>query len=256
MKFFICLLALVAVSTAQNNSCKINIENSGVLEGEFYGSIFSSDKDKPLYESIVGRYIHLINDTGDLSTTMTVTNETIFANNGTTGKLITSGWVWSLTEGKTLYTKSKFGGVEQPCVTAAYNFNHLSDVFHSLKTLFPVPGIPADPNIQYVCMGGFSVKAGDPIDAVMSIEYYHHSDNTDKFIYFSQLTNTTQYMSNVHSFIPLSKKYAPMFANPCKHQQVSADDILEDYHGYVPKGHHGYIPKGYHGYVRRVLHNY
>ena len=240
MKFVVFFVSLIAVCLAQDHSCKINVPDSCAMKGQFYGSNYNPDRDSYSYESYVGDYYYFANYTGDPLTSMTVTNETIVVDNGTTGQKTTFGWIWLLTIGSTLFTKRKLGGVEQPCQkTEGVTFHPLSYTFHNLKIIYPIPGVPGDPNTPCICQGGFSAKGRTTQGVIMNVEY-NHRDTMDQLTYFSQLTDTTHLMSKVESLVPLSRSDAPKFSNPCEHTEVSASSI----------------PEGNHGYIRRVLHKH
>ena len=241
MKALVCLLALIAVSAGQDSSCQISFPKSFCLLAEIFGSIYSSDPTKPSYSSFVGQSEYLVNDTGDMETSVIVVNETLVFNDGKTGKQETAGWAWTLIEGDTAYITTKFGGVEHPCqMIKGVPFQPLSGTFPKLKQLNPVPGVPPDPNTPYVCQGGVAGTPGISPDMLVSVEYNHHGDGMDQLVYFSQLTNTTHLMSRVTRVLPLSGDCKLTFKNPCKHAEVSVGDI----------------PKDYHDNVRRVMHRF
>ena len=233
MKLIVCLLALIAVSFGQDYSCKIQIQNSILLRGEVFGSSYSQDKTNPYYYTFVGNYTHLVNDTGDPSTYMALTNETIFENNGITGEQIFKGFIWSLQVGSTVYTMTRIGGVDQPChKMEGVKFQHISDIFDKLKIVYPIPGVPIDPNFPYICQGAVSE------DMIMSIEYEHRGDSKDKLVYINTLSKSSHTMNRVESALPLPTNDTHLFDNICNHTEILTDDILMDNHGYARRSMH------------------
>ena len=235
MKLIVCLLALIAVSFGQDYSCKIQIQNSIFLRGEVFGSFYSQDKTNPYYYTFFGNYTHLVNDTGDPSTSMALTNETIFENNGITGEQIFKGFLWSLQVGSTLYTMTRIGGVDQPChKTEGVKFQHISDIFNKLKIVYPIPGVPIDPNFPYICQGAVSIGSQY---IIMGIEYKHSGDSKDKLVHINTLSQSSHTMNRVESVMPLPNKKG-MFDNICKHTEILIDDIPMDHHGYARRSMH------------------
>ena len=224
MRFIILTLISVSIIAGQDYSCKINIPNSIVMEGNFVGSNFVYSRDNLVYESLVGSYIQAINDTGLEETSMFMTNESFVFFNGTTGIEMVSGWGWTLQIGDVVYSQLKLLMV-QPCrKEGGVVFQHISDVFRGLKTLYPIPGMPHDPKSPYLCQGLVNIPS-NRIEEILNIEY-NHSVGKDKLLSFSQLTDESQLESTVKEFRPLQGGDKPLFFNPCEKTQVSKDKIL------------------------------
>ena len=195
-----------------------------------YGSVFDTSKEHPFYNSMVGEFMHGTNYTGDTATSVRVSNSSYVYNDGATGKLVVEGWFWKMEVGGVIYTKSKFGGIDQPCKSQkGTEFERNSHILRSLNTLYPIPGIPGDPTVPCVCQG-YRGTGG-----LLTIEYMHHT-NLDSLQLLSELTNSSYAMHNVSFVRSINAEDRALFVNPCKGAVLSADtpgnryeDILKKY---------------------------
>ena len=222
MKTIILILATLCVITAQDYSCKFKVPNSLVMKGFIYGSIFAS-QDQNVYEPWISEYIHAINDTGSNETSMSMTNESFVIYNGTNGMQLLEGWGWTLQIGSEVYILQKIG-VIQPCqMRKGVPFQRLSTIIDELIAVYPIPGIPSDPNSLHLCQGAIRVPGA--ADEIMNIEYLHHEGTMDEWRTITQQTNMSQIINNVHSTRPLQEDDIKLFDNPCKKAEVIKDSI-------------------------------
>ena len=187
-----------------------------MIEGVLYGSVFNRASEPPFYNAMIGEYTHGTNYTGDINTSAKVSNESIRFSDGASGQLVTEGWFWELEVGGIVYTKSKFGGIEQPCESRKGGvFQRPSLALRSLQTLYPVPGVPGDPYSPSVCRGYQSGALTDR-GGLLTIEYRYFG-SADALMYFSLLTDTYYAMSEVTRVREPIGADAALFANPCSH---------------------------------------
>ena len=221
MKTIILILASLCVITAQDYSCKLNVPNSLVMKGFFYGTNFFFTQDQSVYEPVISEYIHAINDTGSNETSMSMTNESFVIYNGTNGKNLLEGWGWSLQIGSEVYILLKLG-IIQPCQKRkGANFQRLSTIIDQLIQVYPIPDIPSDPNSYHLCQG--AIRIPGLADEIMNIGYLHHEGAMDEWKTITQLTNTSQVINNVHSTRPLQAGDKGLFDNPCEKAEVIKD---------------------------------
>ena len=223
MKAILLILASLCVITAQDYSCKFKVSNSLVMKGFFHGSNFFFSQDENVYEPVISEYIHAINDTGSNETSMAMTNESFVIYNGTNGKQLLKGWGWSLQKGSEVYILLKLG-IIQPCQKRkGVPFQRLSTIIDKLIELYPIPGVPSDPNVLHLCQG--EIKIPGLVDEIMNIEYIHHEGAMDEWKTITQSTNTSQIINNVQSTRPLQAGEKGLFNNPCEKAEVVKDSV-------------------------------
>lgn len=158
MKSLLIPFALLAVAFAQDHKCQVKFGDCFVLIGGYLDEALN----RSAYTSIIGETVMAIDCTDENPDNhRMVHNSTVYATYGATGKLIISGWVWTLINSTGTYTMSEFNGNMDKC--QKHDHEPIPKYSQIVGNLFQIVPVGDQPQGDIVICEGYYMGGMEPI---------------------------------------------------------------------------------------------
>ena len=213
MGYLFILTVSIFVTCGFASVCKARVPDDYISFGTYHGPVVQGLKEST-YDAIFGYFVEAAYYTGKLF----FSNESYNLIEGKTGKLIGTGWYWSMFQDGCIYTLMSSNGKISPCTNSSgYPLEKYSQFVANLNVLYPLPGQKVDPVVPNMCVGVYSEDKKDQ-DQLMTLGWIP-GDTYDQITFLSAASNATIIRRDVREMRKLN--YDPnMFKNVCKHSEI------------------------------------